>query len=72
MTFCCEIRHKKNQAIFWMKLAYDYHEKYLPSDNEKCIMFLALFLEGSKDYIKAEGLFREALRRMEDDKVTFF
>ena len=57
----------KNENIFWLKLGYEYSENFFPSDTERYLIFFALFYEGSKDYVRAEGLFREALRKMSDD-----
>jgi hypothetical protein len=62
----------KNEGIFWLKLGYEYTAKHFPSDTEKFLVFMALFYEGSKDYVRAEGLFRQALKTMEDDKSVSY
>ena len=62
----------RNEAIFWLKLGYEYTAKYFPGDTEKFLVFMALFYEGSKDYVRAEGLFRQALKTMEDDKSVSY
>lgn len=57
---------KRSEATFWFKYALKFFEKNDPSNIDRCLITLALFCASSKQYLKAEGLFRRALEMLEN------
>jgi len=62
----------KNETAFWIRYAMKVTEKNDPENMNRILLLLAKFYGSSKQYIRAEGLFRRVLELSENIPETKF
>ena len=55
----------KNEATFWFKYSLKFFQKNSPDNIDRTLITLAQLCASEKEYVKAEGLFKKALKMLD-------
>ena len=68
----CLIEGEQSEASFWFRMGLKYYESVIPEDMERHLVLLGLFYASKGQFQQAEGLYAQAIDKMQKDNNRCF